>query len=254
VPDAWRITNFNDLVPTVPRLMGYSHVRHGVRLTPEGRLVFETEGLADLFGEGRSHVEVLSELLGQVRGAGRGACWGRCGESGWRARWLLWLQAIGSAASAATSGAPARPPARPQVLDASQPWSEVTEAIAAQELAVLDNLVGGSAMEEHMETFYMSTLRWVWWLERWRGWGSSGCEGEGGCSAAGWLGEAGTLRSAWRVLVLPGTRCWLCACAPAQPSDRPLLLPRREALLAARPELRRELEGALAAALEEADE
>jgi hypothetical protein len=74
VHDSWRMTNYNDLVPTVPRLLGYSHVRHGVRLTAEGRLVFETEGLADLFGEGRSHGEVLAELLGQV-GRQQG-CWG----------------------------------------------------------------------------------------------------------------------------------------------------------------------------------
>jgi hypothetical protein len=72
VLNAWRITNYNDLVPTVPRLMGYSHVRHGVRLTAEGQLVFETEGLADVFGEGRSHAEVLGELLGKV-----GDGWGR---------------------------------------------------------------------------------------------------------------------------------------------------------------------------------
>ncbi len=68
VPGAWRITNSNDLVPTMPRLMGYCHVRHGVRLTSEGQLVFETEGLADVFGEGRSHAEVLGELLGKVGG------------------------------------------------------------------------------------------------------------------------------------------------------------------------------------------
>ena len=50
MPDSWRITNLNDLVPTMPRLMGYVHVRHGVRLGAHGQLFFETEGMAEAVG------------------------------------------------------------------------------------------------------------------------------------------------------------------------------------------------------------
>lgn len=32
VPDSWRVTNSKDIIPTVPRLLGYAHVKHGVRL------------------------------------------------------------------------------------------------------------------------------------------------------------------------------------------------------------------------------
>lgn len=38
VPDAWRVTNSADIIPSVPRLLGYAHVRHSVRLLGEGRM------------------------------------------------------------------------------------------------------------------------------------------------------------------------------------------------------------------------
>ncbi|GFR44840.1 hypothetical protein Agub_g6182, partial [Astrephomene gubernaculifera] len=38
VPDAWRVTNSNDIIPSVPRLMGYCHVGRAVRLGADGRL------------------------------------------------------------------------------------------------------------------------------------------------------------------------------------------------------------------------
>ncbi len=56
---------------------------------------------------------------------------------------------------------PLAPPPPPlQVLDAQDSsWPEVYESIKAREMAVLDNLVGGAALEEHMEGFYLRTLR-----------------------------------------------------------------------------------------------
>ncbi len=47
------------------------------------------------------------------------------------------------------------PPAPPQ----SRPWDEVYAAIAERELALLDTLVGGQGLEEHMETFYLASLQ-----------------------------------------------------------------------------------------------
>jgi hypothetical protein len=67
---AWRVTNISDIVPTVPRLMGYAHVKTGVRLTGGGGLMFE-EQPKDLLGEGR---EVLDAL--QVRGCNVRGCKG----------------------------------------------------------------------------------------------------------------------------------------------------------------------------------
>jgi len=131
VPDAWRVTNSNDIIPSVPRLMGYAHVPHGVRLTPDGTLQLEgatggavaaaagaaaaAAGAAaargrDVFGEGRTQLEVFGELLGRVSG-------------------------------------------REAALE------EALQEITARELEVLDSLVNGSALEEHMEEFYLATLR-----------------------------------------------------------------------------------------------
>lgn len=39
------------------------------------------------------------------------------------------------------------------------PWDEVYNEIAAREMALLDALVGGKGLEEHMETFYLASLQ-----------------------------------------------------------------------------------------------
>lgn len=44
VPAAWRVVNNNDAVALVPRLVGYAHVGHLVRLTPEGTVQVEYRG------------------------------------------------------------------------------------------------------------------------------------------------------------------------------------------------------------------
>lgn len=64
VPDAWRLSNSNDIIPSVPRLAGYCHVQHGVKLTPEGKLRFED---SDVFGEGKTQLEVISELVDKAQ-------------------------------------------------------------------------------------------------------------------------------------------------------------------------------------------
>lgn len=42
VPDSWRVTNKLDVIPRVPRLMGYCHVGNSVSVTPDGQ--FEVNG------------------------------------------------------------------------------------------------------------------------------------------------------------------------------------------------------------------
>ena len=41
VPDSWRITNSNDIVPSVPRLLGYAHVKHSVSVASDGTLLVQ---------------------------------------------------------------------------------------------------------------------------------------------------------------------------------------------------------------------
>ncbi len=51
-----------DIVPTVPRLLGYSHVKHSVRLGANGELRIQDDAGVDVFGEGRGGLDVLQEL------------------------------------------------------------------------------------------------------------------------------------------------------------------------------------------------
>lgn len=38
-------------------------------------------------------------------------------------------------------------------------WEDVYEEIKASEMLIFDSLVSGQALEEHMETYYLSTLQ-----------------------------------------------------------------------------------------------
>jgi len=109
VPDSWRITNKNDIVPTVPRMLGYAHVRHSVSLEEDGTLLIQDDA-GDVFGEGRAGADVLKELVDRV-------------------------------ASNESS------------------LSDVIDEISAHEMEIFNNLVGGDALEQHMEDFYLETLR-----------------------------------------------------------------------------------------------
>lgn len=44
VPNSWRISNKLDVIPRVPRLMGYSHVGNSCSVLPDG--TFEVNGEA----------------------------------------------------------------------------------------------------------------------------------------------------------------------------------------------------------------
>ena len=50
LPDAWRVVNAADLVPRVPRLLGYAHVGHAVPLRADG--TFDDEAIAENYAAG----------------------------------------------------------------------------------------------------------------------------------------------------------------------------------------------------------
>lgn len=117
VPDSWRITNNRDIVPSVPRLLGYSHVRHSVRLASDGSVTIEADGSKDIFGEGRGGLDVIQDLIAKsqvtvAEGKGEG-----------------------------------------------NGWESVYSEVAAKEMEIFAALADGSALEQHMETFYLETLR-----------------------------------------------------------------------------------------------
>lgn len=67
VPDSWRVTNSADIVPSVPRLLGYAHVKHSVRLDSDGGLTIQADIGEDVFGEGRGGLDVIQELAVAVQ-------------------------------------------------------------------------------------------------------------------------------------------------------------------------------------------
>jgi predicted lipase len=109
VPDSWRITNRSDIIPSMPRLLGYSHVKHSVRLDTDGKLVIQDQA-GDVFGEGRAGADVVKELLDSVQ-------------------------------------------------NETKTFEEVYDTVAAHEMEIFNSLVGGAALEQHMEEFYLETLR-----------------------------------------------------------------------------------------------
>ncbi|KAL4537133.1 hypothetical protein Ndes2526B_g04958 [Nannochloris sp. 'desiccata'] len=62
VPNAWRVVNNNDAVALVPRLIGYAHVGHLVRLTPEGDVIVELHS-ATSTGEGADMAELAAAMV-----------------------------------------------------------------------------------------------------------------------------------------------------------------------------------------------
>ncbi|KAK2078711.1 hypothetical protein QBZ16_003551 [Prototheca wickerhamii] len=65
VPDSWRVVNNKDAVSSIPRLMGYCHVGHAVRLLGRGRVEVQRDSsLAQ--GEGVAMPDLLPALAGML--------------------------------------------------------------------------------------------------------------------------------------------------------------------------------------------
>lgn len=62
VPNAWRVVNNNDAVALVPRMLGYAHVGHLVKLTSEGDVIVELHSAAGT-GEGADMGELAAGVV-----------------------------------------------------------------------------------------------------------------------------------------------------------------------------------------------
>ncbi|KAK9829841.1 hypothetical protein WJX72_008191 [[Myrmecia] bisecta] len=125
VPDAWRVTNHKDVIPRVPRLMGYSHVGNAVCVKADG--TFEINGESpDWLDEGAVLEDVvpqLAELVFKAKGEDRAAS--------------------------------SQPNQRGGFIPSR------IERLIDHELAFLSTLVSGDALSEHMEDFYLTSLKAV---------------------------------------------------------------------------------------------
>jgi hypothetical protein len=63
VLDSWRVTNDADIVVTVPRWLGWEHVRRRVKITTAGKIRVQAAHGEDVFGQGR--VGLLRGLIGR---------------------------------------------------------------------------------------------------------------------------------------------------------------------------------------------
>jgi hypothetical protein len=111
VPNAWRVVNNNDAVALVPRLLGYAHVGHLVRLTPEGDVIVELHS-AQSTGEGAD--------MGEIAAAMVSAPWSSSDD----------------VKDGVVDG----------VVDSVEDVSEVIKA----EIAAMNNLLDGSGVAEHL--------------------------------------------------------------------------------------------------------
>lgn len=65
IPDAWRVINAADIIPRVPRLLGYAHVGHVVCLNRDGTFDLDHKDDA-LFEEGSGSLDAAKVIASKV--------------------------------------------------------------------------------------------------------------------------------------------------------------------------------------------
>lgn len=120
LPNTWRVTNKNDAVTFVPRLLGYSHVGHKVSLGPGGEAEVEWQSSQGL-GEGAAFTEVAASMVASTIAG----------------------DAAGVVEAAAVAGVSAQD----------------VQMLIEQEVTAMNCLLDGSGLEEHLEPLYMENLK-----------------------------------------------------------------------------------------------
>jgi len=154
VPDSVRVVNGDDLVPTLPALLGYRHVDHGVRIDADGGLA----GCSDKSISDKSSSDVESRTATGLRSETRE-------DGGWAGRAALVAAMRGDVTAAAesvreeiqTKGAAKIV----ELADALGVGSSlgVDEETAADAANALATLVSASAVGDHFEDKYYAALR-----------------------------------------------------------------------------------------------
>ena len=130
VLDTWRVYNVRDVVPTVPRLLGFAHVPHGVLLNgAEGTL---RVGAACRY-DGADRTGVERDVLANLRASALPGLAKQTLERGLRGEAQQMGEALGS----------------------------VAQKLVGAEMEMLASLSNGSAIAEHMEDLYFQTLQRV---------------------------------------------------------------------------------------------
>lgn len=156
VPDSIRVVNGDDLVPTLPALLGYRHVDHGVRIDSNG-----LAGCSDAFGSN----EPNGDSKEGAEGADVEAMIPSGGSAGWMGNAALRAAMRGDVTAAAESvRLEIKNKGASKIVELADALGVgtalgVDEETAADAANALATLVSASAVGDHFEDKYYAALR-----------------------------------------------------------------------------------------------
>jgi hypothetical protein len=156
VPDSIRVVNGDDLVPTLPALLGYRHVDHGVRIDANG-----LAGCSDAFGSN----EPNGDSKEGAEGADVEAMIPSGGSAGWMGNAALRAAMRGDVTAAAESvRLEIKNKGASKIVELADALGVgtalgVDEETAADAANALATLVSASAVGDHFEDKYYAALR-----------------------------------------------------------------------------------------------
>lgn len=189
LPDAWRVVNAADLIPRVPRLMGYAHVGHSVPLRSDG--TFDDEAIAEnyaagLYGEG-DYVPVVNSASGSERpesaAKAKAAPFASASASSSEeiepvfdeegANVLTAATALAQAAASALFGGATRKAVEGEssesessgssssggYLSEKQAAADAVSKLISSEMKTMNDFLSGDAVVHHTEAVYLEVLR-----------------------------------------------------------------------------------------------
>ena len=156
VPDSVRVVNGDDLVPTLPALLGYRHVDHGVRIDANGGLAGCSDKILDAAVAEDENVQSRTVTGGSET---------RDDDGGWVGRAALAAAMRGDAAAAAESvRSEIQAKGAAKIVELAESLGVgtalgVDEETAAGAANALATLVSASAVGDHFEDKYYAALR-----------------------------------------------------------------------------------------------
>ena len=156
VPDSVRVVNGDDLVPTLPALLGYRHVDHGVRIDANGGLAGCSDKILDAAVAEDENVQSRTVTGGSET---------RDDDGGWVGRAALAAAMRGDAAAAAESvRSEIQAKGAAKIVELAESLGVgtalgVDEETAADAANALATLVSASAVGDHFEDKYYAALR-----------------------------------------------------------------------------------------------
>ncbi|KAL6780883.1 hypothetical protein ACKKBG_A08865 [Auxenochlorella protothecoides x Auxenochlorella symbiontica] len=150
VPNSWRIVNNQDAVCSVPRLMGYCHVGHAVRLLGDGRVEVQRDTSLAL-GEGTAMPDIMPAVAGMITAV--------VPQFTSKATAMV-MAAIPALAKRAADGASAAVAATtdPDDVSATRDELEAAQKLWGEEVAAWSAMLDRASFSQHLEELYLESL------------------------------------------------------------------------------------------------